>query len=238
MAQFWINLNFALYLVIFAVAMVRNANFNTVMVGLTYMAPMVPMGLTPANADRFLVVSFTNLIFGAIELAIFVITVRKQDLTFDKDHIRQLFGHVLPITLALIGLSYLARMTHVPLGALELSLILFFFITGSILRVLAVYQIGARAFKFDIVFREKQQLKSDQLYRWVRHPSYTSMMLVVLAYAINTHSWLAGTLGMLSAWFGFQYRIHFEENALQKQFGKAYDSYRERTGMWLPRWKA
>jgi putative endonuclease len=108
------------------------------------------------------------------------------------------------------------------------------FFSGAVLRVVAVCQIGLLGFKFDITFRAEQKIKTDQLYGLMRHPSYTAMMIVVLAYAVTTNSWLAGILGLASAWFGFQFRIHFEEAALLEQFGDEYAAYRGRTAMWLP----
>ena len=103
------------------------------------------------------------------------------------------------------------------------------------MRVIAVCQLGAQAFKFDIVFREQQTLRTEKLYSWIRHPSYTAMMIVILAYALTTHHWLAGGFGLASAWFGFQYRIHHEEKALLEQFGDKYAEYRNKTGMWFPK---
>jgi len=233
-AQTWVWGNLGLYLLVFLGALVVNFNFNTLLVGLIYLVPLLPFGLEAANAPRFLMVSVHNTVFGIIELVIFVVTVKPSDLTFDREHWKQLMGHVFPIALALIGLSLFSRMSTHPLGPLEAWTILGIFLVGSVLRVLAVYQLGARAFKFDIVFREQQQLKTDQLYGLVRHPSYTAMMIVIFAYALNTHHWGVGALGMLSAWFGFQYRIVFEERALNDQFGEEYQAYRSGTGMWLP----
>lgn len=234
-AQFWVWANFLVYLAVFGVALYINYNFNTIMVGVIYLLPLIPVGLDPANAPRFLMVSFQNFVFGVIEVVIFVITVRPGDLTFDREHVKQLLGHVLPIAAALIGLSFVARTSTAPLSAGEAGVIVALFMLGSILRVVAVYQLGATAFKFDVVFREGQQLKTSQLYRFMRHPSYTAMMVVLLAYALNTHNWIAGMLGLLSGWFGFQYRIHYEEKRLKEQFGEDYVHYRRRTGMWLPR---
>lgn len=235
-AHLWVWANFLVYLSVFAVALYINYNFTTLMVGVIYLLPLLPWGLDADNAGRFLLVSFQNLVFGVIEVVIFVITVKPRDATFDREHIQQLIGHVLPIAAALIGLSFVARMSTVPLSGVEMGVIVTVFFVGSILRVLAVYQLGATAFKFDIVFRDDQQLKTSHLYRFVRHPSYTAMMIVILAYALTTHSWLAGVLGLLSAAFGFQYRIHYEEKGLRDQFGEDYLHYRRRTGMWLPRW--
>ena len=233
-AIFLLNINFAIYCMVLAACLLKNFNFNIILVGLTYLAPLVPLGMTDSNMERFLIVSFCNLIFGIIEVVFFALTERPEDITFDKEYFQQLWGHVLPIVAALIGMSFVARSTEIPVTLGEAAAIATLFLTGSILRVWAVAQLGVLRFKFNIAFREKQTLKTDQLHGLTRHPTYTAMMLVVLAYAITTHSWTAGVLGTLSAWFGFQYRIHFEELALKEKFGEEYDKYRAQTPMWLP----
>ena len=231
----WVLANFLILLAVFVVALCINCNFTIVMVGMIYLLPLVPLGLGADIGPRWVVQSIHNMVFGVIELVIFVITVRPADAAFDRAHIRQLLGHTLPIALALVGLSYVARASTVAMSPWELAVIMSVFVFGAALRVMAVVQLGARAFKFDIVFREKQTLRQEKLYSLVRHPSYTAMMIVILAYALNTHLGWAGALGLVSAWFGFQYRIHFEEKALQEQFGEEYAAYRNRTGMWFPR---
>ncbi len=233
--EIWIYSAFATYLAVFSGALYLNLNFNTVLVGLIYLAPLVPLGVTPENEVRFLMISCQNCVFGIIELAIFVLTVKPGDATFKRDHVGQLFGHTLPIAVALIGLSFFARSNLDSVTALNLWLVAAVFTVGAVLRVVAIYQIGRLGFKFDIVFRENQTVKIDQFYRWVRHPSYGAMMLVILAYALTAHDILAGTLGLFSAWFGFQFRIYYEEKALLEHFGEEYARYRQRTGMWLPR---
>ena len=234
-AYWWILANLLIYLAVFGVALCINANFTIMMVGMIYLVPLIPIGWEPVIGPRFVMQSIHNMVFGVIELVIFVITVKPADATFDRAHVKQLLGHTLPIAVALIGLSYVSRMSDVPLGQFELAIIMAVFVAGSTLRVMAVYQLGSQAFKFDIVFRDQQTLRTEKLYSWIRHPSYTAMMIVILAYALTTHHWLAGGLGMALAWFGFQYRIHYEEKALQEQFGEDYVAYRSKTGMWLPK---
>ncbi|QPJ65759.1 MAG: isoprenylcysteine carboxylmethyltransferase family protein [Candidatus Nitrohelix vancouverensis] len=229
-----IYFNFIVFVAAFAFALWKNCNATTLQVGAIYLAPLIPVGLDDAVAERFLIVSLLNFIFGIIELVLFVKTVRPGDASLSKDYFRQLFGHTLPIAAALVGASFIARASEAPVGFYEGMALALIFIAGAVLRVVAVWQIGALGFKFDIVFREEQTLKNDQLYALMRHPSYTGMMLVILAYAINTHSWIAGTVTLLVAWFGFQFRIHYEEKALEAQFGEPYREYRERTSMWIP----
>jgi len=229
-----IHINFFVFLAVFVVALTRNSNFNTILVGLTYLAPLFPFGINPENVERFLLVSYFNLIFGFIEIVVFVITVKPGDTPFDKEHLKQLFGHTLPIVVALLGLSFLGRSTEIPVSAIELGVIIALFVLGSVMRIVAICQIGAAAFKFDIIFREKQKLKTDQLYGLMRHPSYTAMMIVVVSYAVITHSLFFGVFGVLSAWIGFQYRIYHEERGLADQFGEEYEVFRSSRGMWIP----
>ena len=234
MVSLLIYINFFVFLAVFVVALTRNSNFNTILVGLTYLAPLFPFGINPENVERFLLVSYFNLIFGFIEIVVFVITVKPEDTPFDKEHLKQLFGHTLPIVVALLGLSFLGRSTEIPVSAIELGVIIALFVLGSVMRIVAICQIGAAAFKFDIIFREKQKLKTDQLYGLMRHPSYTAMMIVVVSYAVITHSLFFGVFGVLSAWMGFQYRIYHEERGLADQFGEEYEVFRSSRGMWIP----
>ena len=234
MVSLLIYINFFVFLAVFVVALTRNSNFNTILVGLTYLAPLFPFGINPENVERFLLVSYFNLIFGFIEIVVFVITVKPGDTPFDKEHLKQLFGHALPIVVALLGLSFLGRSTEIPVSAIELGVIIALFVLGSVMRIVAICQIGAAAFKFDIIFREKQKLKTDQLYGLMRHPSYTAMMIVVVSYAVITHSLFFGVFGVLSAWMGFQYRIYHEERGLADQFGEEYEIFRSSRGMWIP----
>jgi protein-S-isoprenylcysteine O-methyltransferase Ste14 len=229
-----LKINFAVYCVVFIACLIKNYNFNIILVGLTYLAPLAPLGMTDLNIERFLIVSYCNMIFGIIEVLFFVLTEKPEDTTFDKPYLQQLGGHVLPIVIALVGMSFVSRAGIAPVAVWELSLIALLFISGSVMRVWAVAQLGVLRFKFNIAFRAKQTLKTDGLHGLMRHPTYTAMMLVVLAYAITTHSWVAGVLGVLSALFGFQFRIHFEELALQEQFGEEYKRYRANTPMWFP----
>jgi protein-S-isoprenylcysteine O-methyltransferase Ste14 len=229
-----LKINFAVYCVVFIVCLSKNFNFNIIQVGLTYMAPLVPLGITETNIDRFLIVSFCNTIFGIIEVIFFALTEKPEDITFDKAYYQQLWGHVMPIVVALIGMSFFSRSSEAPIAMGEGLAIATLFVVGLTMRIWAVAQLGFLRFKFNIAFREKQTLKTDGLHGFTRHPTYTAMMLVVLAYAITTHSWAIGLFGTLSALFGFQYRIHYEELALKEKFGEEYDNYRACTPMWLP----
>ncbi len=120
-----------------------------------------------------MVVSFINLIFGIIEMIIFVLTERPEDCTFNKAYFQQLFGHVLPICMALVGMSFVSRATEAPVAFLEGVMVVTLFLVGSVFRIWAIVQLGVLRFKFNIDFREKQTLKTDGLHGRMRHPTYT-----------------------------------------------------------------
>ena len=229
-----LKVNFAVFVTIFLFCLFRSFNLNIILVGFTYLLPLVPWWLGSAQVERILIVSYCNLIFGIVEIVFFTLTERQEDVKFNKAYLQQLFGHVLPIVAALIGMSFVSRTTLIPVEIWELIIIAILFTFGTTLRILAISQLGFLRFKFNIAFRDKQTLKTDQLHKYMRHPTYTGMMIVILAYAVTTHSWYAGIIGTFFAFFGFQYRIHFEEKALKEQFGKDYENYRAKTPMWLP----
>jgi len=229
-----LQINFAVFAAIFLFCLCRSFNLNIILVGFTYLLPLIPWWLGSAQIERILIVSYCNLIFGIVEIVFFTLTERQEDVKFNKAYLQQLLGHVLPIIVALIGMSFVSRTTLIPVEIWELIIIAILFTFGTTLRILAISQLGFLRFKFNIAFRDKQTLKTDQLHKYMRHPTYTGMMIVILAYAVTTHSWYAGIIGTFFAFFGFQYRIHFEEKALKEQFGKDYENYRAKTPMWLP----
>ena len=80
----------------------------------------------------------------------------------------------------------------------------------------------------------KGELVTNGIYRWIRHPQYTGFMLITLGMIFD---W--ATLPMLIMWpimAVLYYRLAKKEEAeMEQNFGPAYQDYRERTGMFLPR---
>ncbi len=80
----------------------------------------------------------------------------------------------------------------------------------------------------------KGQLVTTGIYRFIRHPQYTGFLMI--------------TLGMLCEWATLPMLVMYpilvalyarlarrEEMDMRAEFGPAYDEYRARTGMFLPR---
>jgi protein-S-isoprenylcysteine O-methyltransferase Ste14 len=85
-----------------------------------------------------------------------------------------------------------------------------------------------------VVTRQAHTLVTRGPYRWVRHPFYDSVALLVLANTLLTANWFIFVTGCL-AFALIVARTHIEEENLVRRFGDAYASYMRRTGRFLPR---
>jgi protein-S-isoprenylcysteine O-methyltransferase Ste14 len=85
-----------------------------------------------------------------------------------------------------------------------------------------------------VVTRQAHTLVTRGPYRWVRHPFYDSVALLVLANTLLTANWFIFVTGCLALAL-IVARTRIEEENLVRRFGDAYASYMRRTGRFLPR---
>ena len=85
-----------------------------------------------------------------------------------------------------------------------------------------------------VVTRRAHALVTGGPYRWVRHPFYDSVALLVLAYALMAANWFLLLTGGL-AFVLMIVRTRTEEEKLLARFGDSYRAYRDRTGRFLPK---
>jgi protein-S-isoprenylcysteine O-methyltransferase Ste14 len=106
-------------------------------------------------------------------------------------------------------------------------------LAGLVVRWTAILSLG-KAFSANVAIRDGQTVKSDGLFRFVRHPSYTGMLLILAAIGLTTRNWIALLLVVVPSMAALLYRIHVEEAVLEQAFGNAYYGYRVRTSRLLP----
>jgi protein-S-isoprenylcysteine O-methyltransferase Ste14 len=82
---------------------------------------------------------------------------------------------------------------------------------------------------------ETQQLVQSGPYQWIRHPIYTSFLLILGATLLITANWLVGGLWIAAVGSDGLIRIRYEEAAMLKKFGEDYVDYQRKTGLILPR---
>jgi protein-S-isoprenylcysteine O-methyltransferase Ste14 len=115
---------------------------------------------------------------------------------------------------------------------IDLTAFIFLFV-GLAIRWTAIISLG-KSFTVNVAIHETQTVYQGGLYRLVRHPSYTGMMLAILAVAIAQGNWLSFAVVLVPITAALLYRIHVEEAALNEAFGEQYAQYSLRTKRLIP----
>jgi protein-S-isoprenylcysteine O-methyltransferase len=110
---------------------------------------------------------------------------------------------------------------------------LFLLALGLAIRWTAIYTLG-KTFSANVAIHATQRLNQSGLFRWMRHPSYTGILLIFLAVGLDTRNWLGLGIIVLLPLAALLYRIHVEEAALTGAFGTEYVEYSRRTKRLIP----
>lgn len=88
---------------------------------------------------------------------------------------------------------------------------------------------------YTLVIREDHELITNGIYRYIRHPMYSSIWLSCLIQALLLHNYIAGFSGLVT--FGIIYflRVNKEEKMMEKQFGAQYEEFKKRTNRLIPK---
>ncbi len=82
--------------------------------------------------------------------------------------------------------------------------------------------------------RERHQLVTHGIYRWVRHPMYLALFLYSAGQALILPNWLAGPSYGVAMALLFAFRLGPEEAMMREEFGKDYEAYRATTKRLVP----
>ena len=85
-----------------------------------------------------------------------------------------------------------------------------------------------------VVTRKAHTLVTDGPYRWVRHPFYDAMALIIAAIALIAANWFIMFSGAV-VFILLAVRSRTEEAHLLKRFGEPYRQYKENTGRFVPK---
>lgn len=111
---------------------------------------------------------------------------------------------------------------------------IFFFAAGIRLSVAGRQALGENwNHMIDYQIKQKQQLVTDGIFKYVRHPIYGGFLLMMVGVEIILHSWLFILVAITI--FPFIYlQSKKEESILARHFHKEYLSYMHRTKMFFP----
>jgi len=104
---------------------------------------------------------------------------------------------------------------------------------GMIFRFISILSLG-RFFTVDVTIYNDHIIKKDGVYRLIRHPSYTGLILSFLGFGISLNNWISLLIICLPVISAMLYRIRIEEKLLIDQFGIEYIDYMKKTYRLVP----
>lgn len=97
---------------------------------------------------------------------------------------------------------------------------------GFIIRRVAIYQLG-KMFTLNVVITREHILKTDGLYKVVRHPGYLGYLFMIAGISVSFGNLLSMVVALTPAFIALNYRIHVEESALEEEFNNQYKDYKK-----------
>ena len=104
---------------------------------------------------------------------------------------------------------------------------------GLAFRLWSILVLG-RFFSVDVAIQDSHEVVRRGPYCYLRHPSYTGLMIGFLGFGIALGNWLSLFLAVFPTTAVILYRISVEEEALLAEFGEEYGRYRAATKRLIP----
>ena len=149
---------------------------------------------------------------------------------------------IVGLSVALLGLAFIPGF-YVATGkpeAADYPAHLWAVIIGAVLFLSAMWVFRrthkalGRNWSISLQIREKHELISHGPYALVRHPMYTSFMLMALGQAFLLANWVVGLAGVIGFAVLFFLRVDKEERMMLEIFGPEYRAYMDRTKRIIP----
>ena len=149
-------------------------------------------------------------------------------------------SHVVLICLVTLGILLGTLLAfQVPATAITSTRIVLFWLgmllvyMGIALRLYAILVLGT-SFTTTVAIAPEQRVIEAGPYRFIRHPSYTGLLITLLGFGLSATNWLSLSVLMGCVLIGLSYRIHVEERVLQDHLGQQYQEYMQRTKRLIP----
>lgn len=87
----------------------------------------------------------------------------------------------------------------------------------------------------EVAIQEGQSLITSGIFKHMRHPMYASHLYWGIAQVLIFPNWIVGPFLLIAVILLLSQRIGREEAMMMEQFGEEYESYKKRTGRFLPK---
>ncbi|HDO06701.1 MAG TPA: isoprenylcysteine carboxylmethyltransferase family protein [Bacteroidetes bacterium] len=180
-------------------------------------------------------ITYFSLLFFLSEFALMIVKRSKKNGTKAKNDKKSLalFWVTIPLSLT-IGFFTANRQEWNTLNHAIAIFGLSVLLIGIIIRWISIIQLN-KEFTVNVAIIKNHTLKTDGMYRHLRHPSYLGLLLIGFGLSISMNSiisMMVVTIPMLAALI---YRIKTEENILISQFGETYKDYMKKTYRIIPK---
>ena len=108
-----------------------------------------------------------------------------------------------------------------------------FGIAGAVMGTSAVRTLG-KQWRIEAALIADHELIQTGPYAFVRHPIYTSMLLMAIATGFAVSQWPQFVTGVVLFFIGLEIRVRAEDGLLAGRFGPAFDAYRSRVSAYIP----
>lgn len=106
-------------------------------------------------------------------------------------------------------------------------------VSGSLLRR-HCFKVLGNFFTGEVNIQNDHRVINQGAYRWVRHPSYSGALLIVLGIALAVGSWLSIIVALGVALPIYAYRARIEEQALLSSLGPNYAEFMATRKRFIP----
>lgn len=106
-------------------------------------------------------------------------------------------------------------------------------VAGLVIRWSSIFTLG-KSFSANVAIHSAQTIHKRGLFRFVRHPSYSALLIIFLAIGLHARNWLSVAIVLIPTLAALLYRIRVEEAALNEAFGNEYARYSEKTKRLIP----
>lgn len=110
---------------------------------------------------------------------------------------------------------------------------IFLIVIGIIVRQWSIFVLG-RFFTLVVSVQKNHKVVDHGPYRYIRHPSYLGLFLILTGIGFALHSWAGIIVLLIMNGVAFGYRMHIEEKVLVSELGDDYTQYIKRTKRLIP----
>jgi protein-S-isoprenylcysteine O-methyltransferase len=128
---------------------------------------------------------------------------------------------------------FVPRATILPFRAACFFLGILALAAGTLLRRRCFLELG-RFFTGAVTIQADHRVIDTGPYRFVRHPSYSAALLILLGIGLALTNWLSIAVCVVVGLLGYSYRAHVEEQALLAALGAPYAEFMASRKRFIP----